>query len=351
MKKLTNDYLSVFFLEISMLLRAGITVTHGVEMMWDDEANEDGRIVLQSLLDGFRKASESSRAFHAPSGGVPLSEAMRVSGFFPSYAVGMIEIGEKTGRLPETLKALAGHYERQERLAISVKNAVMYPGIMLVMMISVVIILIVRVLPVFNEVFERLGAQMSPFAAWLTVLFVWVAAVVIGALFFAALLASVPPARRGIVRVLVNKFGGRGIFGRVAASGFVSSMALALASGINIEESMELAASLNTSEANVKKYEKCAALLREGNTLAGSLKGAKILSARDSRILSLGDKSGTADSAMAEIARRRDTAVQDEISNITGRIEPTLVIITSVIVGIILLSAMLPLVGIMSAIG
>jgi type IV pilus assembly protein PilC len=68
-------------------------------------------------------------------------------------------------------------------------------------------------------------------------------------------------------------------------------------------------------------------------------------------MLSLGGQSGMADAAMAEIARRSDRSVQDEISQIVSRIEPTLVIITSVIVGVILLSVMLPLMGIMTTIG
>jgi len=342
---LTNAYLSAFSLEISMLIHSGITVKYGIEMMLDDESDKNGRVVLQSLLDGLADD-------------IPLSEAMRGSGFFPAYMVQMIEIGEKTGRLTDTLKALAEHYERQERLAVAVKNAVLYPAILLAMMVAVVMILIVQVLPIFNEVFERMGAQMSPFAARLMDFGAWFrgASVVVAAVFlfvfiFAFLAWVVPFVRRGVSRFFVNKFGGRGVFGRIAATRFVSSMSLALASGIDIEESINMAASLNDSSAITKRHRACVDLLQEGNSLADALKTANILSPRDARILSLGDKSGMADSAMAEIARRSDTQTQDEIARIVGRIEPTLVIITSVIIGIILLSVMLPLMGIMTAIG
>lgn len=345
MKNLTNSYISAFCLEISMLLHSGITVRYGVEMMLDDETDADGRAVLGGLIAGLE-------------GDVPLSEGLRSCGYFPAYVCNMVEIGEKTGRLTETLTALAENYERRERLSVAVKNAVLYPAIMLAMMIAVVLVLIVQVLPIFNDVFARMGAQMSPFAARLMEFGAWFrgASVVIAAVFLAIFLAAflclvVPALRRGISGVFVKKFGGRGVFGRVAASRFVSSMSLAMASGISAQEGVELAASLNDSAAISRKYEKCLAFLGEGKSLAESLKTSEILSARDARILSLGEKSGMADTAMAEIARRADTAVQDEISTIVGRIEPTLVIVTSVIVGIILLSVMLPMMGIMTTIG
>jgi type IV pilus assembly protein PilC len=303
--------------------------------MIDDETDRDGKTVLRSLFENF-------------AGDVTLSEAMKGSGFFPDYMVNMIHVGEKTGRLTETLKALAEHYMRQERLAVAIKNAVFYPAIMLAMMTAVVLILIVQVLPIFNEVFERMGAQMSPFAlglmefgAWFSGASVFVAFVFLAGLTLAFLAWMVPSVRSAISR----GFSGRGVFGRVADSRFVSSMALALASGINLEESVELATALGGGSV---KYEKCAELLRGGKNLSEALRG--VLSARDVRILSLGDKSGAADFAMAEIARRKDIALQDEISNIVGKVEPTLVIFTSVIVGVILLSVMLPLMGIMTTI-
>jgi type IV pilus assembly protein PilC len=121
---------------------------------------------------------------------------------------------------------------------------------------------------------------------------------------------------------------------------------------LGVEDSINLAASLNSeSKALNKKYEKCRELLNNGSSLADALRDSAILSTRDGRLLSLGDRSGMADTTMTEIARRSDKNVQDEIAGVVGKIEPTLVIITSVIVGVILLSVMLPLIGIMTSIG
>lgn len=92
-------------------------------------------------------------------------------------------------------------------------------------------------------------------------------------------------------------------------------------------------------------------MLEEGEPLAESFKKEKILEAAYCRILDLGAKSGTSDTAMEEIARRMDDNVQMAIERKVGRIEPTIVIITSILVGIILIAVMLPLINIMSSIG
>jgi len=329
-----------------MLLNAGITISNGIDMMLADETDKDGKIVLQGVLDNLTD-------------GIPLSEAMNKGGYFPPYMTNMIEIGEKTGRLTETMKSLSEHYERQDRLAVSIKNATVYPAVLLGLMVVVVLVLIVQVLPIFNDVFGRMGAQMSPFAIRLMQFGTWfrgaavVIAIIFSAIFIVAFIAwAVPGIREGLVGMFKRSFGGRGVFGRIASFQFVSSMTLAMSSGLNVEDSVGMAASLNSgSNALNKKYEKCRSLLRSGSSLADALRDSEILSARDGRILSLGERSGMGDTAMAEIARRSDRSVQDEIARIVGRIEPTLVILTSVIVGVILLSVMLPLMGIMTSIG
>ncbi|MCL2575149.1 MAG: type II secretion system F family protein [Defluviitaleaceae bacterium] len=345
-KNLTNAYLSTLCLEISMLLDTGITIDHGVSIMMEDEPDKDAQKILNLLSDKLQD-------------NIPLSAAMAGCGHFPPYMVSTIEIGEKTGRLTQTLKALSEHYERQDRLAAAIKSAVMYPAILLGMMIVVVLILLIQVLPIFNDVMARMGTQMSPFASQLMDFGMWfrgasvtIAIVVFAVFVIVFLMWAVKGIRSGIAKWARNKWGAKGIFGRIATFRFVSSLSLALSSGLGTEESINLAASVNgESEVLNKKYDKCIEMLNSGERLAVALKETGILNARDGRLLSLGDQSGMADSTMQEIARRNDTAVQDEIAQVVGRIEPTLVITTSVIVGIILLSVMMPLIGIMTSIG
>jgi len=271
----------------------------------------------------------------------------------------MVEVGEKTGRLVQTLTALSEYYERQTRLSITIKNSVLYPAVLLILMIVVVLILIVQVLPIFNDIFSRLGTQMDPFAmrlmqfgGWLGNTAATIALVVAAAFIFVLLMWAVPPIRSRISQAFVDRWGGRGILSKIASSRFVFAMTLGMASGLDTQESINIAAAVSGgSKAVDDKHKKCVTLLDDGKTLSEALCGAGILSLQDAKMLSVGSVSGKADIAMAEIARRSDIDVRDSIDRIVGKIEPTLVILSSVIVGVILLSVMLPLMGIMTSIG
>jgi len=332
--------------ELAMLLDAGLTISDSIQILQDDEAGKDGKAIMQVLIDALER-------------GEPFSAALNSSGLFPRYMVHMVEIGEKTGRLVQTLIALSEYYERQVRLSVTIKSSVMYPAILLVLMVVVVLILIVQVLPIFNDVFNRLGTQMSPLAVSLMRFGRWlgnasmVIAIVVGAIFAVVVLASiVPRIRKGLAKWFSDRWGSRGIFGKIASSRFVFSMTLAMASGLDTAEAIDAAAAVSGgSRAVDDKHKKCMSILDSGGTLSEALCGAGILSLQDGKMLSIGSRSGKADIAMAEIARRSDLDVQDSVDRIVGKIEPTLVIISSAIVGIILLSVMLPLMSIMTAIG
>jgi type IV pilus assembly protein PilC len=345
-KYLTNAYLSMVCTEYAMLFQSGITSVEGTAMMLDDETDKDRAGILKSL----------SASLDA---GMHLSQALKETGYFPTYMVTMVDIGEKTGRLPETLTSLAEHYDRKERLATAVKNATLYPAILLAMMVVVVLILVIQVLPIFNDTFGRLGTQMSPMAVRLMGFGNWLKgvstgiALVFGVLFFIALLLwIIPELREGITKAFKNRIGNRGIFGKIASTHFISGITLALASGLDMEKALEMAVSISGEIKSVKEHhEKCSKLINSGSSLSAALRDSGIISARDGRVLAIGERSGMSDSVMVDIAKRSEREAQDAINRMVGKIEPTLVVITSAIIGVILLSVMLPMMGIMTSIG
>jgi len=332
--------------EIAMLLDAGLTLSDSVQILHEDEANKEARTILQNLYDLLMTGKQFS---------VTLKEVA----VFPDYMVHMVEVGEKTGRLVQTLTALSEYYERQTRLSVTIKNSILYPVVLLVLMIVVVLIIIVQVLPIFNDIFSRLGMQMEPFSVRLMQFGGWLGNAAVGiaivfSLIFALLLVMwlVPVIRKGVAQAFFNTWGSRGIFGKIASSRFVFAMTLGMASGLDTAESINMASAVSGgSRAVDNMHKKCAASLDEGKTLSEALCGAGILSLQDGKMLSVGSVSGKADLAMAEIARRSEVNVRDSIDRIVGMVEPTLVILSSVIVGVILLSVMLPLMGIMTSIG
>ena len=332
--------------ELAMLLDAGLTLSDSIQILHDDEAGKDAQAIMQTLYDSLMTGKQFS---------VVLKEAE----VFPMYMVHMVEVGEKTGRLVQTLTALSEYYERQTRLSVTIKNSVLYPAVLLVLMIVVVLIIIVQVLPIFNDIFGRLGMQMEPFAARLMQFGGWLGnasvgiAIVFSLIFLLILIMWLVPAiRKGIANAFFNTWGSRGIFGKIASSRFVFAMTLGMASGLDTAESIHIASAVSGGSRAVNEmHKKCSTSLEEGKTLSEALCGAGILSLQDGKMLSVGSVSGKADLAMAEIARRSEVNVRDSIDRIVGTVEPALVILSSVIVGVILLSVMLPLMGIMTSIG
>ena len=343
---LSDSYVSMLCTELMMLHNAGVAPYDSLLLMIDDEREKDGQAVLRGMLPALED-------------GNPLSAAFRESGYFPRYMVSMMEAGEQTGRVAEALQALSNHYARQERIAQSLRNAVLYPVMLLTLMLAVVALLIIQVLPMFNEVYLRLGTQLPPFAEQLMAFGRWVSgasvaiALTVGAiLLLAFIMWLIPQARASIGGWFRDTWGDKGILGDIASSRFASALAMGVASGLDTEKALELASSVSGgSKAVDGKHKRCIELIHEGKSLADSMFETEVFSARNSRMLSLGARSGMADAALSEIAERSGRAVQDDIDRLIGKVEPTLVIISSVLTGVILLSVMLPLMGIMTALG
>ena len=153
MKKnqLTNSEIASFASQMALILHAGISAYEGIAIMKEDNDIED----MQPILDSIFEQLDS---------GQTLSMALSESQAFPSFMLNMVQIGEESGELEEVMQSLSIHYQRLYENNESLKSAITYPLIMMVMMFLVVLVLITQVLPIFNKVFEQLGSSISGFS-------------------------------------------------------------------------------------------------------------------------------------------------------------------------------------------
>ena len=127
---------------------------------------------------------------------------------------------------------------------------------------------------------------------------------------------------------------------------------MGLRSGLSAEESVRAAETLFSGVPSVqRKCEGCLRRLERSERLSAALHAEELLPAAECRILEAGMRSGAAETASVQIAQRMEERAETALDELTGRVEPTVVILTSVMVGMILLSVMLPLLNILSAIG
>lgn len=348
MKKmnLSNEYLSAFCLQISLLLHAGISIGDGLHMLSEDEEDVQVKELLvflsEQVYDGYQ-----------------ISEAMEQSGCFPDHVVFMTKTGEETGRTESAFQALATYYEDQRKLSDRVRSALLYPVILLILMLLIIGVLLIRVLPIFHTVYKQLGGSMTGIAAGMLQLgnvlrgalpvigiVMGVAAVFVLVFYFSDTL------RAKITTAVKKRFGDRGIFRKVGMARFASALSMGMMSGLAIEDAMRTAMGFHEESEKVKTgYEQCLDHLEQGEPLADALKKSEIFPVLYCRMLSLGIKSGAGDDIMAEIARRLEDDATRSIDRAVGKIEPTIVIVTSILVGVILLSVMIPLMNIMASIG
>ncbi|MGN0343346.1 MAG: type II secretion system F family protein [Lachnospiraceae bacterium] len=348
MKKmnLSNDYLSAFCLQISLLLHAGISIGDGLHMLAEDEEDPKVKELLTSLSEQVDD-------------GYQISEVMEKSGCFPDYVVFMARTGEETGRTESAFKALSDYYEEQRRLSERVRSALLYPVILLILMLLIIGVLLIRVLPIFHTVYKQLGGSMTGIAAGLLQLgnvlraALPVIGIVMSIVVVLVLVLYFSDSLRGkLTGWIKRRVGDRGIFRKVGMARFASALSMGMMSGLAIEDAMRTAMGFQEESDKVKAgYEQCLENLEQGEPLAESLKKAEVFPALYCRMLSLGVKSGAGDDIMVEIARRLDDDATSSIDGAVGKIEPTIVIVTSIMVGVILLSVMIPLMNIMASIG
>lgn len=147
-KGFSNEELSVFSGQLSMILHSGISILEGVSILYEDASEEKEKQILETVNNTLQETGE-------------LAPALRASEAFPEYMIHMVEIGERSGTLDEVLDSLCAHYEREESISRNIHDALTYPLVMIGMLFAVLVVLLVQVMPVFHQVFQQLGMELS----------------------------------------------------------------------------------------------------------------------------------------------------------------------------------------------
>lgn len=339
---LSNLELAAFCEQMAMVLKAGISVMEGISIMREDAQTAAERELLDVI---YEKIQETGT----------LAPALKESCVFPEYICKMTQIGEETGTLDDVLSSLERYYERQEAVSRDIRSALTYPLIMIGMMALVIIVLLTRVMPVFQQVFRQLGMEMSGFSKGALLLgnalsryaAVFVAIVIVLALLFIWLVKT--KSGRTQLENLGQRFKlSREISDKMAVCRFAGGMAITLKSGLTPERGLELVEELNENKFFGEKISACKKSMEEGAGMSEAFKKAKIFSGIHARMAELAGRAGEMDEVMGKLSDQLESEIDDKIGSFISMLEPTLVIFLSLIVGTILLSVMLPLLGILA---
>lgn len=344
-KMLSNAETASFCNQCSMLFQAGITPLEAMYILQNDTKSASGKELIDSILS----VCQTGEPFH---------KALEATGVFPEYVLHMLTLGEESGNLDTCMMSLGSYYEKEESISDSIKNAVTYPFIMIVMMAVIIFVLISKVMPIFSQVYIELGSEMTGFSASLlhlgnslnrySIIFL-VLIVLIFALYLCATKTSA--GRKVLMRVLNKLPLTKHFYESVASQRFASGMAITLHSGMDTYSGLDIVSKLVDNEEMQAKIAVCKESLLQGNNFAEALSSSGIFNNFYSQMVGIGFKSGNIDSVFFKIADSYEKETDRRIQSIISILEPSLVILLSLIVGMILLSVILPLMGIMTSIG
>ena len=226
-KILSNTEIAAFCRQTALIIKAGITPAEGMDILIHDTVSKEGKELLTQIGNACKQ-------------GEYFSKALEQTGVFPNYVIKLTALGEESGNLDTVLLSLAQYYEREEAISESIRSAVTYPLIMIVMMLVVIFVLIVKVLPIFRQVFVQLGAEMSPLARTLLQVGNTLSrySIVITILLFVLVAACMAfyrlPAGRKKITAFLTRFPlTKSFYDKVAAGRFASGMYLAFTSGMD----------------------------------------------------------------------------------------------------------------------
>lgn len=343
---LSKEDTILFSRQLALAINSDLSLTYSLELISEKTDNKELKSILTDVVQRLNQ-------------GEPFSDALKVhENMLTPFFVQMIIIGEESGNLTDVLNQIATSYEKQLESANKLKSALTYPIILSVLMFGVIILLVVQVMPMFNEVLKSLGGEMplitqiilnvSLFIKDYIFIIAGVIIIVIvgfsvygksenGKLFFDRLRFKMPIQKELISTLL--------------AARFARNLSVLISSGMNFQQAFELIKpTMNNSYAE-SMIDTGIADLNNGDALDEVIGKMNLFPWLLMKLFGVAAQTGQMDKALLTAAIEMEKEIDNKITRLTTVVEPILIIVLSLIVGLILISVVLPVVNIMNSIG
>lgn len=338
------EEISIFCDQIAMILNGGIPIYEGAQILYEEMDPGKTKDVLKRVADSVKS-------------GMPFSEALKESGAFPTYMYEMVNIGEMTGNLEEIMRSLSGFYERENLVKNSIRSVISYPTVLLGMMAVILMVLVGKILPMFEDIFVELdGGTGTTIGLMNTSIFISKVIVAIVLVLLALLLIGIAWYRlRGgsamITSILNNNPFSSGLADKISIGKFLATLAVMNSAGMEMTEAVKNAAKVVENKRTLAKIKKCVSLLESGTKPEDAFKEAGLLNSLHSKMFGVARMSGSGDSILFKLVNRFDEDINSRLNSLASIIETILVVVLSIIVGAVLISVMMPLMSVIASIG
>lgn len=340
--KLTMSEKYMFCNQMAMILESGFSLNQGVTMVYEEMDDKNIKGVLQEVAKYLDEQ-------------VSFSEAIDLTKAFDDYMVNLVKVGETSGNLDDVMQSLSEYYARIDDITNKLKQSLTYPIILIIMMVVVVGIIVFKVLPIFKDVLNGLGSDLSSYAnsfmefgqifslICFAVLLVLVIVIIAGYLYQRITHVNV------LSNVVQKSFLTRKLSRALNKAQITYALSLFISSGYDLQEAMKFVPKLVDDKQLRANLEKCNEDLINGDSFVEVIKKYQIYQGMQLNMIQVGFKTGQVDIIMKQLSNSFQEEVSRAIDQFLNIIEPTIVTLLSLVVGIVLMSVMLPLISIMSS--
>ena len=344
--KVKEKEIVIFARIFSTMINAGLPLIQCLELLGQQEQNKTFAKIIISIKEDIE-------------GGSTLCDALKkYPDIFDELFVNLVAAGESGGILDVILNRLSAYMEKAAKLKSKVKGAMTYPASVLVISVGVVALLLLKVIPVFQKMFEGMGGELPGPTQFL------VDASAFMQSYFMYMIAGVVAVGYAFKRYYKTESGTLVIDGlilkspvfgplmkKVAVSKFTRTLATMMTSGVPILEGLQIVSKTAGNKVIENAIQKVRQSISEGKTIAEPLAETNVFPAMVVQMIAVGEATGALDAMLAKIADFYDDEVDAAVDAMTALLEPFMMVFLGGVVGGMIIAMYLPIFKMASVVG
>ena len=337
--KITTEDIAIFSRQLATMLAAGIPLVQAFEIVGNGHENES----MQKLILAIKSDVEGGASLHEALAKHPL--------YFDDLFVNLVEAGEQAGALETLLDKIATYKEKTEAIKKKIKKALFYPAAVVAVAVIVTVILLIFVIPAFEDLFKGFGADLPAFTKMVVDLSNFVRDQ--GWLLLLGLIAAVSaflyfkkrsrPMQHFLDRVSLKIPVIGPILKKSAIARYARTLSTMFSAGVPLVEALE---SVAGATGNIV-YEEGVMRMRDevatGQRLQQSMENTDLFPNMVIQMIAVGEESGQLDSMSAKVADFYEEDVDAAVDSMSSLLEPIIMAILGVLVGGLVVAMYLPI--------
>lgn len=340
-----RDY-SIFCRQFVSIISAGVSIINALEMMRDQTENRTLKKALGEVYEDVSKGESMAGAMK------------KHSKVFPSMLCNMVEAGEASGSMEVAFERMAVQFEKENKLKQSVKKAMIYPIVLLVVMVGVLFLMMIWVIPNFMGMFAELDTELPPItqavvnmsdfviAKWWLILLVVAAAIAL----FKAYAAS--PSGKFVLGGIALKIP---IFGKLQTKSECArlgrTLCTLLGAGVPMMDAIEITGKSMENVHYKKAMMDAKDQVMRGMALSRPLKTCGLFPPMVVHMVSIGEETGNIETMLENVANYYEDDVQVATEQVMALMEPMIIVVMAIVVGVLIMAIMQPMLTLYESIG